>query len=48
VQIKESDEAQDYLERYFTRMDVSVYWGDANEFVRELSERWERHRRSRR
>jgi hypothetical protein len=47
VQIEDSPEAAEYLESYFERMDVSVYWGDANTFTRELRERWDHHRRAR-
>jgi len=37
--------AQDYLTTYFdTLFKVSVYWGTAREFARELSERWRAYR----
>jgi hypothetical protein len=32
---------QDYLDEYFNRMDVRVYWGEAREFAAELRQRWE-------
>jgi hypothetical protein len=37
-------QAQQYLQDYFKqiqKLKVLVYWGDAREFARELSERWE-------
>ncbi|HEX8196696.1 MAG TPA: SIR2 family protein [Pyrinomonadaceae bacterium] len=30
-----------YLDQYFENVKVKVYWGRAEEFVKELSERWE-------
>jgi hypothetical protein len=35
------DQMLTYLEEYFDRDDVRVYWGDACDFVQELQERWE-------
>jgi len=32
---------QKYLDKYFNKMDVRVYWGTAREFSAELRERWE-------
>jgi hypothetical protein len=33
--------AQRYLEDYFIKgADISIYWGDAQDFVRELHQRW--------
>ena len=32
---------QAYLDQYFRKMDVRVYWGNADNFVTELRERWE-------
>lgn len=32
--------ARDYLERYFLRTDVSLFWGTAGEFFRELRAQW--------
>lgn len=34
-------EAQDYLERYFGKLNVKIYWGTCQEFVIELRNRWE-------
>ena len=45
VQLRQTHEAEEYLDSYFRRIDVSVYWGDANTFAAELRERWERYRR---
>lgn len=33
--------AQAYLDRYFEKVKVKVYWGDAIEFVTELKRRWD-------
>lgn len=33
--------AQIYLERYFDRTDLRVYWGTARDFSKELRKRWE-------
>jgi hypothetical protein len=32
---------QKYLDKYFNRIDVRVYWGTAREFAAELRQRWE-------
>jgi len=32
---------QQYLDEYFNRIDVRVYWGTAREFAAELRQRWE-------
>jgi hypothetical protein len=48
VQLRQSREAEEYLDTYFRRIDVSVYWGDATTFARELRERWESYQRGRR
>ncbi|USJ27559.1 SIR2 family NAD-dependent protein deacylase [Ensifer adhaerens] len=34
-------EARDYLKKRMGGMNLSVYWGDANSFVRELHEKWQ-------
>ena len=36
-----STEVQKYMDKYFNRIDVRVYWGTAREFSAELRERWE-------
>lgn len=47
VQLETDDEAsRRYLENYFKELDLRVYWGDARAFARELSGRWEAHRRA--
>ena len=33
-------EKQEYLDMYFGNIQVKVYWGTADDFLRELSERW--------
>jgi hypothetical protein len=33
-------EVQDYLDRYFDKMDIRIYWGTAREFAAELRQRW--------
>jgi SIR2-like domain len=36
-----SREEQDYLNQYFEKLSVSVFWGNAQEFCSQLRERWE-------
>jgi hypothetical protein len=45
VQLNTDDEAsRNYLEQYFDKMDLRVYWGTALDFAAELWSRWtERH-----
>ncbi len=33
---------QEYLTRYFSNIDVKIYWGTARQFAAELREHWER------
>jgi hypothetical protein len=40
VQLPPAAAAQSYLDRYFGAMKVRVYWGDAEDFMAELRERW--------
>jgi hypothetical protein len=40
VQLRPTDAAREYLDKYFGSMKVRVYWGTADEFVAELSRRW--------
>ncbi len=35
------EEAQEYLDSYFSDLKIHVYWQDCYEFVKELRERWE-------
>ena len=35
-----STEVQKYMDKYFNRIDVRVYWGTAREFSAELRKRW--------
>lgn len=37
-------EARDYLKKRMGGMNMSIYWGDANRFVRELHEKWQQRR----
>jgi hypothetical protein len=37
-----STRAQEYLYKYFNRIDVRVYWGTGRDFVAELQRRWRR------
>jgi hypothetical protein len=45
VQLERKDRnarrAREYLEKYFARMAARVYWGDADKFAAELTEKWE-------
>jgi hypothetical protein len=34
------EEAQKYLDRYYEKMNIQVYWGTARQFVAELGQRW--------
>ena len=38
---EENSKAQQYLNEYFERIDIKVYWGTAHEFMTELRTRWE-------
>lgn len=40
VPVSLRDSAEEYLTKYFNRMDMHVYWGTADSFTRELAERW--------
>jgi hypothetical protein len=40
VQLRPTDAAREYLDKYFGSMKVRVYWGTAADFVAELSHRW--------
>jgi hypothetical protein len=42
VQLRASDPAREYLDKYFGSMKLRVYWGTASEFVADLAERWDR------
>jgi SIR2-like domain len=37
---EQSARAQDYLNRYFRKLDIRVYWGSCREFASELRRRW--------
>jgi hypothetical protein len=38
--ILEPDRARKYLESYFQGADISIYWGSAEDFLKELQQRW--------
>jgi SIR2-like domain len=40
VQLERTSEAQDYLDKYFERNAVSVFWGQATTFTSDLREKW--------
>jgi hypothetical protein len=42
--IGDPQSAEDFMNRYFEKMNVSVYWGKAGDFATELRNRWERFR----
>lgn len=46
IQLPQSQktEALEYLNKYFGDMQITVYWGKAEKFGEELSERWEKYR----
>ncbi|MCB0003853.1 MAG: SIR2 family protein, partial [Anaerolineae bacterium] len=39
----EPDRARDYLKEYVQSADISVFWGSASDFLRELQSRWREH-----
>lgn len=39
--IMEPERARHYLETYFQDADISIYWGSAEDFVKELQHHWE-------
>ncbi|MFN8446291.1 MAG: CHAT domain-containing protein [Caldilineaceae bacterium] len=38
---KKQKEAEQFLQRYFSRAKIDVYWGSTQQFVAELHERWQ-------
>jgi hypothetical protein len=38
--IQEPERARRYLEKYFEKADISIYWGSVEDFIRELQRRW--------
>lgn len=36
----QKEKAQEYLDHYFGKLDIHVYWHDCREFARELKTRW--------
>ncbi len=41
ISAKQKQKAQEYLNSYFGRLDIRVYWGTCREFSAELKRRWE-------
>ena len=41
VQLDVAGEMREHLIKYFDNLHIGVYWGTAQEFVAELSRRWE-------
>lgn len=39
--VSEIQKAEDYLNRYFKNLRISVYWGECCQFLAELKQRWE-------
>jgi len=39
--ILEPDRARRYLERYFQGSDINIYWGSAEDFIKDLKQKWE-------
>ena len=40
-QTLEPERARRYLQQYFEEVDISIYWGSVEDFVRELKEGWQ-------
>ena len=45
VQLPHSELAQRYLDKYFDALKVRVFWGNGEDFVAELRERWQEFKR---
>jgi hypothetical protein len=37
----DSRDVQEYLERYFSKANFDIYWGDTLNFLQELWQNWE-------
>ena len=42
VRPEQVERAQNYLDKYFGKLDIRVHWGTCREFAAELRERWEK------
>jgi len=42
VSQNEKDKAQAYLDEYFKKIDIKVYWGTSRDFTKELRSRWDK------
>lgn len=40
---EKSQEALRFIEKYFEKFDICIYWGEVKEFAKELSERWKNY-----
>jgi hypothetical protein len=40
-QTLEPERARRYLQQYFEEVDISIYWGSVEDFVRQLKEGWQ-------
>jgi hypothetical protein len=38
--VQEPERARRYLERYFQTAEINIYWGNTEDFMRELARRW--------
>jgi hypothetical protein len=37
---EDREKSEEYLDRYFGKLNINVYWGDCRDFVQELRSRW--------
>jgi hypothetical protein len=42
VSQNEKEKAQAYLDEYFSKIDIKVYWGTSRDFTKELRSRWDK------
>ena len=38
---EQRDKVQEYLDSYYERLEIHVYWGDCRTFAEDLKKRWE-------
>jgi hypothetical protein len=38
--IQEPEAARRYFEKYFGHADIAIYWGSADDFLRDLASQW--------
>ncbi len=46
VSAADRDRIQKYLDRYFAKLEIRIFWGTAREFVGELRRRWDQFRQA--